>query len=750
MDNDEMQGQSLQLWGGLECTVNRVRDDYHTQLDRNGHETRRDDIDRFASLNIKAIRYPVLWERHAPESIETADWSWSDERLEALRAVNITPIAGLLHHGSGPRHTSLVDPDFPEKLAEYAGAVAARYPWLEYYTPVNEPLTTARFSGLYGVWYPHGHDDKTFVKALLNQCKGVVLSMREIRKVNPTAKLVQTDDIGKSYGTGEMQYLVRFYNDRRWLTWDLLCGMIDENHVMWNYLTVDGQADPAEILWFKENFCKPDIIGLNFYVTSERWIDHRAELFPESRHGNIGGRTIADIETARALKIPTSGIGPLIMDTWERYGLPIAVTEAHIDANREDQMRWLLEVWDAALQAKVTGADVRAVTVWSLLGAFDWNCLVSACNGYYEPGPLDVRFMRPRPTALAEMMKELGDGKYPTHPIICGTGWWRMEHRFLCEPIETTEANTELIRQECTTDTQPLLITGATGTLGTAFARICRRRNITYKLVSRQEMNLTDPESIMKTLEEYKPWAVINCGGYVRVDDAENDVDACIAANTVGAVLLAGTCHKLGIHCTLFSTDLVFDGRYKEPYGESDVPYPMNVYGKSKRMMEKGVHQLGYSPLIVRTSAFFGPWDSHNFATVMMNRLQAGEEFEALTDVTVTPTYIPELVNVVLDLIVDRSKGIWHLTNFTPVTWYEFAIKVATKAGLDTNLIKPITLDSCGYKAPRPTNSGLNSGHTRNIPLMNDLDKAIDHYLDALDPNDNPIEEFFALDIRTR
>ncbi|MBD0334249.1 MAG: family 1 glycosylhydrolase, partial [Cyanobacteria bacterium Co-bin13] len=152
----------LEVWAGIECTVNRVGDNYGDQLQRNGHENRIEDLDLFASLGIRAIRYPVLWERTAPNGVEQADWSWADERLERLRQLDICPIVGLLHHGSGPRYTSMVDPLFGEKLAEYAQAVAERYPWVSRYTPVNEPLTTARFSGLYGLWYPHGKDNHTF------------------------------------------------------------------------------------------------------------------------------------------------------------------------------------------------------------------------------------------------------------------------------------------------------------------------------------------------------------------------------------------------------------------------------------------------------------------------------------------------------------------------------------------------------------------------------------------------------------
>ena len=134
----------MELWGGIECTVNRVRDEYFSQMERSGHASRLEDLERIAALGIRAVRYPALWERTAPLGLEAADWSWLDSRLPRLRELRVTPIAGLVHHGSGPRHTSLVHPGFAPGLAQYAGAVARRYPWLEWYTPVNEPLTTAR------------------------------------------------------------------------------------------------------------------------------------------------------------------------------------------------------------------------------------------------------------------------------------------------------------------------------------------------------------------------------------------------------------------------------------------------------------------------------------------------------------------------------------------------------------------------------------------------------------------------------
>src|SRR5205814_33206 len=124
--------------------------------------------------------------------------------------LGIRPIVGLVHHGSGPRHTSLLDPRFPDEVAAFARAVAARYPWVQSYTPVNEPLTTARFSALYGQWYPHRRDGLAFARALLTQCRAVALAMQAIRTVNPAARLVQTEDLGKVYSTPALTYQAEF------------------------------------------------------------------------------------------------------------------------------------------------------------------------------------------------------------------------------------------------------------------------------------------------------------------------------------------------------------------------------------------------------------------------------------------------------------------------------------------------------------------------------------------------------------
>jgi len=720
----------LALWGGLECTVNRVRDDYFSQMDRNGHAGRLQDIERFASLGIQAIRYPVLWERTAPDGIDKADWSWADERLPALRDLGVNPIVGLIHHGSGPRHTSLVDPAFPDQLAEYAGAVAARYPWVEHYTPVNEICTTARFSGLAGVWYPHGGDEATFIRALLIQCRATVLSMRAIRAVNPDAKLVQTDDLSKTYGTPEMQDIANYFNERRWLAWDLLCGMVDTGHKLWDYL-LDSGATADELRWFRDNPCPPDVIGVNYYVTSERWLDHRPERYPESHRHMYRGVAHADIEAPRALATPTPGIAPLLMETWERYGLPIAITEAHIDANREDQLRWLVEIWNAALKARQQGADIRAVTVWALLGSFDWNSLVTACHGYYEPGPFDVRSPTPRPTALATLMRELASKRALSNPVLQGEGWWRRPGRFWCKPVATRTAVADIaVRSQFkSAPVQPILITGATGTLGAAFKRICEARNLACHALTRQEMDITDPASVDAAIVRFKPWAIINAGGFVRVDEAETDSERCMRENTLGPTVLALACMRHALRFMTFSSDLVFDGAKGAPYVESDATNPLGVYGRSKLDAETRVLDADPQALVIRTSAFFGPWDRHNFVTQALGALANGEPFQAAGDMIVSPTYVPDLVKVALDLMIDRERGIWHLTNGDAVSWAELARRACAAAGMSADGLQEVAADAVDYPAQRPAFSALGSERALLLPS---LDDALQRYAHAV------------------
>lgn len=404
--------------------MNRVGNRFFNQLERSGHWQRESDLDRFAELGLRTLRFPLLWETLARNADDEIDWTWSDRGLARMRALGIRPIAGLLHHGSGPMGTNLLDPKFPEKFARYAAAVARRYPFLDAFTPINEPLTTARFSALYGHWYPHASDARSFARALLAQCRGIVLAMRAIREVRSDAQLVQTEDFGKTFSTPAMRYQADFENERRWITWDLLSGRVGQEHALRDYLKWAGIRD-ADLEFFSDNPCPPDILGVNYYVTSERHLDDDFLGYaPETRGGNTRDR-YADIAAVRSPAREFTGLRERLAEITERSARPIAVTEAHLGCTPDEQIRWLMEVWNDSRAARAGGCDIRAVTVWSLLGSFDWDSLVTRTAGHYERGVFDVSGGEVRPTILADVVRNLAAGRGFQHPLLSIPGWWR-------------------------------------------------------------------------------------------------------------------------------------------------------------------------------------------------------------------------------------------------------------------------------------------------------------------------------------
>lgn len=711
-----MDAHDLELWAGPECTINRVRNVFHDQFARYGHDARAQDIDLLATLGARQIRYPIQWERVSPDSPDCASWNWIEPRLERLRASALAVIAGLVHHGSGPAYTNLLDDSgFATGLARHARRVAERFPWIESYTPVNEPLTTARFSALYGHWYPHARDERSFWRALLNQVDGTRLAMAAIRSVNPCAKLIQTDDLGKTYGSAAMRQQTEFDNLRRWAGWDLLCGRVTREHPLWAEIAAFGLESRLDAI--AGDPCTPDVIGINHYLTSDRFLDHRLDRYPVHTHGGNGRQRYADVEAIRIREPAPGGLAGALREAWDRYRLPVAVTEVHNGCTREEQMRWVAEAWDTALAMRSEGVDVRAVTIWSVFGSCDWNTLLTA-KGNYESGVFDVRGSAPRATALAGMIQGLSRGA-PRHPVAQAAGWWRRTTRLLYPPVGPPQLRAYPDNGAAQQASRPpLLILGATGSLGRAFARACVHRSIEHVLLGRADMELRDPDSIARALDRYRPWAVINAAGWVRVDDAEARPDDCREANTEGPIRLGVEAAARGISTVNFSSDLVFDGRAEDSYVETDLPSPLGIYGESKARMEEGIAALPGRHLVVRSAAFFSALDIYNFAHAVAAAGSRGERLRAAHDLVVSPTYLPHLIDAALDLVIDGEQGLWHLTNATPVSWAAFGAMIANDLGLPSGSIEPVAARDLGFIARRPAFVPLRSIKGVELPSL--------------------------------
>lgn len=419
-------GRHIPTWCGLECTVARIGDRARNQFDETGHTQRgADDVRRLADVGFEAIRYPIHWEIVRPTRGEARNWSWYDNQLANIRATKMQVIAGLVHHGSGPRHTDLLDDRFAPGLAAHAGEVARRYPWIADYTPVNEPLTTARFSALYGHWYPHARHFRDFCRAVLVQCEATRAAMKAIRQVRPDARLVQTEDLGRVFGEPALRCQIEHENLRRWLSLDLLCGRVDPRHPFWQEMTDHG-IEPRWLASFLDDPCPPDIIGINHYLSSDRFLDDRIERYAAEEIGSNGWARYADVAASMVAEVSSSDIGwlPRLREAWERYGLPIALTEVHNGCTREEQLRWVEEATSAAYTLQAEGVDIRAITAWSAFGAVDWASLLVREDGVYEPGLFDASASPPRRTALAHEWRMISRPDFSLAERH-GPGWWR-------------------------------------------------------------------------------------------------------------------------------------------------------------------------------------------------------------------------------------------------------------------------------------------------------------------------------------
>ena len=420
--------QVPEVWAGVECAHVAVGDRWVDQLALTGLAERPETIALAGRLHVTAVRCPVLW--GWPDGRAETDWAWAERAVDALAGRGIRPIVGLLHHGSGPSGSTLVDPDFPSRFAAYAATVARRLSGVTEFLPINEPLTTARFAGLYGWWQPHARDHRMFVRMLLNQVLAIRAAARVIRAERPGATIVVNEDVGRTRGTRPVRAAVRFDNARRWLTFDLLTGRVDPAHSLWPYLA-EEPAHRATLDSLRRDPEPPDILGLDYYVTSDRFLDHRLERYPPAAHGGDGRLRYADVELVRAHPAGIGGFRRAIAEAWARYGLPLALTEVHLAGEEQDQVAWWVEAWRAAEEARRGGIPVRAVTAWAALGTSGWSSLLGGSDLRYEPGAFDLRARPPRLTASGRAIARVALGR---PPAVQGRGWWRRADRLTFGP----------------------------------------------------------------------------------------------------------------------------------------------------------------------------------------------------------------------------------------------------------------------------------------------------------------------------
>lgn len=373
-----------------------IENSYPTIAGRDGREIRRDQMESCGhyrrwredfrlvkELGIEYLRYgPPYYKVHLGPG--RYDWSFADETFHALREMGITPLADLCHFGVPDWMGSFQNPDFARHFPDYARAFAARYPWVRFYTPVNEIYITATFSAQLGWWNERLRSDRAFVTSLMNLCRANTRAMHAILEVTPGAVFIQSESTEYFHpDEPSAQDLADFLNEKRFLSLDLTYGT-DLDVRMYEYL-LDNGVSREDYHWFRLNHQKSHcIMGNDYYVTNEHLVCPDGSIQPA---GEIFGYYV------------------ITHQYFTRYRLPVMHTETNL-ADAEKAPGWLKKEWANMHRLKQDGVPIIGFTWYSLTDQIDWDTALREPNGNVNPlGLYDLeRNIRPVGKAYQELI----------------------------------------------------------------------------------------------------------------------------------------------------------------------------------------------------------------------------------------------------------------------------------------------------------------------------------------------------------
>lgn len=258
-----------------------------------------------------------------------------------------------------------------------------------------------------------------------------------------------------------------------------------------------------------------------------------------------------------------------------------------------------------------------------------------------------------------------------------------------------------------------IAVIGSGGQLGTDVVRVLTAAGgYDVTPLDHAHIECTDRRGVRQVLGALRPEVVVNCAGYVRVDDCEDHAEEAFRVNAAGALYVARACEDLGAVCAYVSTDYVFDGALGRPYTEEDAPRPINVYGESKLAGEHLVRQASTRWLIVRVAGLYGAAGASgkggNFVEAILAKAARGEPLRVVTDIRMSPVYARDAACAMEALIRHGALGVVHVANAGHCSWYEFARQVLALTGTRAR-VEAIPSDAYPAKARRPPNSSLAS-----------------------------------------
>ncbi len=369
---------------GIECSYptidgGRLRRD---ELAECGHyEHWRDDLRLVKELGLKVLRYglPYYSTHLGPGHY---DWSFADDVMREMRRLEITPILDLLHFGVPDWIGDLQNPELPIHFAAYAGAVAERYPWVRYYTPVNEIYVTAKMSALDGVWNEQLESDKTFVTAMKHVVAASILGTQAIARLRPDAVIIQSESAEFVHeARADQTEEIRLANRRRFISLDLLYAHPPEADICM-YL-MDNGLSREEYDWFMKG--EPpgyQVMGNDYYGRNEKI------LKPD------GTMCVAE---------DVMGWYQITRAYYDRYKKPVMHTETNT-FDPDEAPTWLWKQWVNVLRMRADGVPVLGFTWYSLIDQIDWDTGLAQKQGHVCACGLYDLERRPRPVAAAYRM----------------------------------------------------------------------------------------------------------------------------------------------------------------------------------------------------------------------------------------------------------------------------------------------------------------------------------------------------------
>ena len=353
------------LWAaGIENTFVPQTRNGHRPLDEYelmGHyEHWREDLGFAASLGLQALRWGVPWYRVEPQSGQF-DWSWTDEVIPYLvEELKILPVIDLMHYGCPFwLKREFANKDYPKYVARYAAAFAERYKHLiSWYTPLNEPIINSLMCGMRGLWPPYLKGDEGYIKIMVQLAAGIIETVKVIKEIDPNSVMVHVEATGLTRTVREDLAALAFEEQLRGcLCYDLISGRLNHDHALFSWLVRNG-ATPDRLDELLKDPIKLDVLGLNFYPqwsTKLLYIDKKGKLaFSETEpEGN--------------------GFKELIRQYYDRYQVPIMITETSAVGSDEIRERWLDSSVSMIKDVRAEGVPVIGYTWFPLFTMIDWR-----------------------------------------------------------------------------------------------------------------------------------------------------------------------------------------------------------------------------------------------------------------------------------------------------------------------------------------------------------------------------------------